>query len=48
MSGSGWLGLRRNNAYLVRSLRDVPLFAGLAAALALLALIGAAWYREGR
>lgn len=48
MSGSGWLGLRRNNAYLVRSLRDVPLFAGLAAVLALLTLIGAAWYREGR
>ncbi len=48
MSGSGWLGLRSNDAYLVRSLRDVPLFAGLAAVLALLALIGGAWYREGR
>ncbi len=48
MTGSGWLGLRSNGAYIVRSLRDVPLFAGLIAVLALLTLVGAAWYREGR
>jgi hypothetical protein len=48
LAGSDWLALRRNNAYVVRSLRNVPLISGLMAVLALLTLIGAAWYREGR
>ena len=48
LAGSDWLALRRNNAYIVRSLRNVPLISGLMALLVLLTLIGAAWYREGR
>lgn len=47
-AGTDWLGLRRNNAYVVRSLRDVPIFSGLAVVLAMLGLLGLTWYREGR
>ncbi len=47
-AGSDWLGLRQNNAYVVRSLRDVPIFSGLAVVLAILGLLGLTWYREGR
>lgn len=47
MSGSGWLGLQRNNAYTILSLKDVPLLSGLLALAAVLALMSMLWYREG-
>jgi hypothetical protein len=48
MAGSGWIGLRANNAYRVRGLQDIPLFATLLALAALLLLLSTMWYREGR
>jgi len=47
-SGSGWLGLKANGIYNVKSIETLPLFATLLALAALLALISAMWYREGR
>jgi len=48
MAGSGWLGLRANNAFRVTSVREVPLFATLLSLGALLFAFSAMWYREGR
>jgi len=48
MAGSGWLGLRDREAYLTRGVKLTPMFTGLAALSALLALIALAWWREGR
>ena len=48
MAGSGWLGLKANNAYRVTSVREVPLFATLLSLGALLLAFCAMWYREGR
>ncbi len=47
-AGSGWLGLRSNNAYRVTSVADIPLFATLLSLGALLLAFCAMWYREGR
>jgi hypothetical protein len=48
MAGSGWLGLKDRQAFLTRGVKLTPMFTGLAALAALLALIGLAWWREGR
>ncbi len=48
MAGSGWLGLRDREAFLTRGVKLTPMFTGLAALSALLALIALAWWREGR
>ncbi|MBY0561767.1 hypothetical protein [Hyphomicrobium sp.] len=48
MAGSGWLGLKDRQAYLTRGVKLTPMFTGLAALSALLALIALAWWREGR
>ena len=48
MAGSGWLGLKDREAYLTRGVKLTPMFTGLAALSALLALIALAWWREGR
>ncbi|MFN0193330.1 MAG: hypothetical protein ACKVP5_15385 [Aestuariivirga sp.] len=48
MAGSGWMGLRNNDAYRVTAVTELPLFATLAALAALLAAACAMWYREGR
>ena len=48
MAGSGWLGLKANNAYRVTSVSEVPLFATLLSLGVLLLLASAMWYREGR
>ncbi|MBC8036087.1 MAG: hypothetical protein H7X89_02580 [Rhizobiales bacterium] len=48
MAGSGWLGLKANNAYRVISVAELPLFATLLSLSALLLAICAMWYREGR
>ncbi len=47
-SGSGWLGVKRNGAYTVTGVRQVSLLPGLAVLALALALLGAAWWREGR
>jgi len=47
MSGQGWMGLKRNGAYRVESLREISLFSHLLALAALLFLLAFAWYREG-
>jgi hypothetical protein len=48
LAGSGWLGLKERDAFLTRGVKLMPLFTGLLALAALLALMAAAWWREGR
>ena len=48
MAGSGWMGLKDREAFLTRGVKLTPMFTGLAALSALLALIALAWWREGR
>jgi hypothetical protein len=48
MAGSGWLGLKANNAHRVTSVSEVPLFATLLSLGVLLLLASTMWYREGR
>jgi hypothetical protein len=48
MQGSGWIGLKANGAYRVTAVTDIPLFATLLSLGALLLVICAMWYREGR
>ncbi|MFM8745371.1 MAG: hypothetical protein ACKOED_01700 [Aestuariivirga sp.] len=48
MTGSGWMGLRANDAHRVTAVADIPLFATLLSLAALLLGLGAMWFREGR
>ena len=48
LSGSGWLGLKDREAYVTRGVKLTPMFTGLLALAALLALITLAWWKEGR
>ena len=48
LAGSGWLGLKDRDAYVTRGVKLTPMFSGIVALAALLALIGIAWWREGR
>ena len=48
MAGTSWLGLKSNDAYVVKSLRSVPLFTSLLGLAAILFLLGFTWFREGR
>jgi hypothetical protein len=48
LAGSGWLGLRDREAYVTRGVKLIPMFNGLLALAALLALLAATWWREGR
>ena len=48
LAGSGWIGLKANGAYRVTAVTDIPLFGTLLSLGALLLLICAMWYREGR
>jgi hypothetical protein len=47
-SGSGWMALRDREAYVTRGVKIFPLFTGILALAALLALLTLAWWREGR
>lgn len=47
-SGSGWLALKDREAFMTRGVKIFPLFTGLLALAALLALLTLAWWREGR
>lgn len=46
-AGSGWMGLRANDAHRVLAVSDTPLFASLLGLGVLLLAFGAMWYREG-
>jgi hypothetical protein len=48
LAGSGWMGLKDRQAFLTRGVKLTPMFTGLAALAALLALMALAWWREGR
>jgi hypothetical protein len=48
LAGSGWLGLKDREAFVTRGVKLIPMFTGLLALAALLALITVAWWREGR
>jgi hypothetical protein len=47
-SGSSWMGLKDQAAFVTRGVKLTPMFTGFAALAALLFLITLAWYREGR
>lgn len=47
-AGKDWIGLRRNNQYIVRSLSHTSLFLAPLALLLITASLLWAWYREGR
>ncbi|MCV0368649.1 hypothetical protein [Filomicrobium sp.] len=48
LAGSGWLGLKDREAYVTHGVKLTPMFTGLIALAALLALLSLAWWREGR
>ncbi|AHB48884.1 membrane protein [Hyphomicrobium nitrativorans NL23] len=48
MAGSGWMGLADREAFLTKGVKLTPMFNGLIALAALLALMAMAWWREGR
>lgn len=47
-AGSNWIGLRKRDAYAVRSSTSQPLLPGILAAAALVLMLLLAWRREGR
>lgn len=47
-AGSGWIGLKDQQAYLTRGIALMPLFEGLPALALLLSLLALTWWREGR
>ena len=48
LAGSGWMGLKDREAYVTRGVKLIPMFTGFFALAALLALLAATWWREGR
>ncbi|MDP9137569.1 MAG: hypothetical protein M3N38_05260 [Pseudomonadota bacterium] len=48
LAGSGWLGLKANGAYRVRSISELPLFGTLIGLALLLGFASLTWFREGR
>ena len=47
-AGRNWLGLTRNERYIVRTSSRTPLLPGLPVVLVLSILLGLGWWREGR
>jgi len=47
-AGKGWIGLRRSQATVLRSIDRIPLLSGLLGLALLLGGFAALWYREGR
>jgi len=47
-AGSNWLGIARNDQYLVRAVRQVSLLSGLVALILILGALALAWRREGQ
>jgi hypothetical protein len=48
LAGSGWLGLKDREAFVTRGVKLIPMFTGFLALAALLTLLAATWWREGR
>lgn len=48
LAGSGWLGLKDREAHVTKGVKMTPLFTGLIALAAILALVTLAWWREGK
>jgi hypothetical protein len=48
LAGSGWMGLKDREAFVTKGVKLTPMFTGLLALAALLALMAMAWWREGR
>jgi hypothetical protein len=48
LAGSDWMALRDREAFVTRGVKLTPMFTGLFALAALLALMALAWWREGR
>ena len=48
LSGRDWIGLQRNDRYLVTGASQLPLLPAVLALMLLLGTLGFAWYREGR
>lgn len=48
LDGRGWLGIRKNERFLVTGADQIALLPALLALLLLVGTLGAAWYREGR
>jgi hypothetical protein len=48
LAGSGWLGLKDREAFVTRGVKLIPMFTGFLALAALLVLLAATWWREGR
>lgn len=48
LAGSGWLGLKDREAFVTRGVKLTPMFTGLLALAALLALLTLSWWREGK
>ena len=48
LSGRDWIGIHRNERYLVIGASQLPLLPAVLALMLLLATLGFAWYREGR
>ncbi|MEN6542957.1 hypothetical protein [Parvibaculum sp.] len=47
-AGANWIGLRRNEQYLVNAVHQVPLLSGPVALVLILGALALAWRREGR
>ena len=47
-SGRDWIGLRQTEETVLRGVERTPLFAGFLGLAALLMVLSATWYREGR
>lgn len=48
LAGSGWLGLKDRQAYVTKGVKLTPMFTGLLALAAIIALMTLAWWREGK
>ncbi|WP_323762397.1 glutamine amidotransferase [Maricaulis sp.] len=47
-AGRSWLGLQRNERYVVRASTRIPLLPGLLLVILILSMLGLGWWREGR
>ena len=48
LAGSGWLGLKDRQAFVTKGVKLTPMFTGLMALAAIIALMTLAWWREGK
>ncbi len=48
LAGTGWMGLKDREAFVTKGVKLTPMFTGLLALAALLALMALAWWREGK